>query len=139
MDSGAQIPRGYKIHGRSDIEAAARTILAPLSSLGASGVSFEASFDMDHGPFMAAGVPVFTLWVDDGEPDTRHACRTASTRSIHDACSRRGNDGDRRLQTWQCSGGAGRRLSAAEATELLARGCELDPLRRRVYEPEPLR
>ena len=44
MDSGAQTPRGFQIHGRSDIEAAARTVLAPLSSLGASGVSLEASF-----------------------------------------------------------------------------------------------
>ena len=72
MDSGAQIPRGFQIHGRSDVEAAARTILAPLSALGASGVSLEASFDMDHGPFLAAGIPVFTLWVDEGDYDTHH-------------------------------------------------------------------
>ena len=72
MDSGAQTPRGFQIHGRSDIEAAARTVLAPLSSLGASGLSLEATFDMDHGPFLAAGIPVFTLWVDEGEYDTHH-------------------------------------------------------------------
>ncbi len=27
---------------------------------------------MDHGPFLAAGIPVFTLWVDEGEYDTHH-------------------------------------------------------------------
>ena len=88
MDSGAQTPRGFQIHGRSDIEAAARTILAPLASLGASGVSLEASFDMDHGPFLAAGIPVFTLWVDGAT--TTHTitrCRTPSIRSTRE-CSR---------------------------------------------------
>ena len=72
MDSGAQTPRGFKIHGRSDIESTVRAILAPLSSLGASGVSLEGSFDMDHGPFLAAGIPALTLWVDEGDYDTHH-------------------------------------------------------------------
>ena len=27
---------------------------------------------MDHGPFLASGIPVFTLWVDKGEYDTHH-------------------------------------------------------------------
>jgi carboxypeptidase Q len=64
MDAGAQAPRGFQIHGRSDVEAGVRAVLAPLASLGASGVTLEASFDMDHGPFLAAGIPVLTLWVD---------------------------------------------------------------------------
>jgi carboxypeptidase Q len=72
MDEGAQMPRGLKIHGRSDIEAAARALVAPLSSLRASGVTLDADFAMDHAPFLAAGIPVFTLWVDEGEYDTHH-------------------------------------------------------------------
>jgi hypothetical protein len=31
MDAGAQTPRGFQIHGQSDIESAVRTVLAPLS------------------------------------------------------------------------------------------------------------
>ena len=72
MDEGAQAPHGFAIQGRSDLEAAVAARLAPLTALGASGVSLEASFDQDHAPFVAVGVPAFTLWVDAGDYDTRH-------------------------------------------------------------------
>ena len=60
---------------------------------------------MDHGPFLAAGVPGFTLWVDEGEYDTANA---------PDA--------------------PGRRLSTTAATQLLEK-LGLESLRRAVYEP----
>ena len=72
MDSGAQAPKGFQIQGRSDLEASLRRILAPLRSFGAAGISLEASFDQDHAPFVVAGVPAFTLWVEEGEYDTHH-------------------------------------------------------------------
>jgi carboxypeptidase Q len=72
MDEGAGIPRGFKLHGRSDLEAPLRSILRPLAALDAAGLSQEASFDQDHAYFLAAGVPALTLWVQPGEYDTHH-------------------------------------------------------------------
>ena len=72
MDEGAQAPLGFAIQGRTDLEAAAKARLAPLAALGASDVSLDASFDQDHAPFVAVGVPAFTLQVDPGDYDTRH-------------------------------------------------------------------
>ena len=136
MDSGAQTPRGFKIHGRSDIEAAARKVLAPLSTLGASGLGLEASFDMDHGPFLAAGIPVFTLWVDEGEYDTHHHAVSDTFDKV-----------DPRMLALDTAVVAvtaylladapeppGRRLSATEASQLLEK-LGLESLRRAVYEP----
>jgi len=135
MDSGAQTPRGFMIHGRSDVEAAARTVLASLSSLGASGVSLEASFDTDHGPFLAEGIPVFTLWVDKGEYDTHHHAVSdtfdkvvpqmlAMDTAVMAVTAYRLAD---------APGGPGR-LSATDATRLLEK-LGLESLRRAVYEP----
>jgi carboxypeptidase Q len=136
MDSGAQQPRGFQIQGRSDVEAATRRLLAPLASLGAAGVSLEADFTMDHAPFLAAGIPVYTLWVDEGEYDTHHHAVSDTLDKV-----------DRRwlaLDTAVMAVAAyrladapeapGRRLSAAEASELL-RKLGLESLRRTVYEP----
>ena len=136
MDSGAQTPRGFKIHGRSDIEAAARTVLAPLSSLGASGVSLEASFDMDHGPFLAAGVPVFTLWVDEGEYDTHHHA-VSDTFDKVDPRMLALDTAVMAVTAYRLADAPeapGRRLSATEATQLLGK-LGLESLRRTVYEP----
>jgi Iap family predicted aminopeptidase len=137
MDSGAQVPRGFKIHGRSDIEAAARTVLAPLSSLGASGVSLDATFDMDHGPFLAAGVPVFTLWVDDGEYDTHHHA-VSDTFDKVDPRMLALDTAVMAVTAYRLADAPeapGRRLSAAEATQLLEK-LGLESLRRTVYEPD---
>jgi hypothetical protein len=49
-----------------------KTLLSRLGSFGASAVNLEASFDQDHAPFMAVGVPAMTLWVDEGEYDVHH-------------------------------------------------------------------
>lgn len=72
MDSGAQAPRGVTVHGRADLEAPMRKLLAPFASFGATGVNLDASFDQDHAPFLAVGVPAMTLWVDEGEYDVHH-------------------------------------------------------------------
>ncbi len=72
MDEGAQAPRGVQVHGRSDLEAPMKVLLSRLGSFGASAVSLDASFDQDHAPFMAVGVPAMTLWVEEGEYDVHH-------------------------------------------------------------------
>jgi carboxypeptidase Q len=75
VDHGAgpgQVPRGFQLVGRADLEAAARRLLAPLAPLGADGISTAATFDSDHGFFVAAGVPAFVLWVDEGDYETHH-------------------------------------------------------------------
>jgi Iap family predicted aminopeptidase len=81
VDHGAgarQVPRGVHVNGRTDLQAAAARLLAPLQPLGAGGVSPAASFDTDHGFFLAAGVPALTLWVDEGEYEVHHHAITDS-------------------------------------------------------------
>jgi hypothetical protein len=136
MDAGAQIPRGFKIQGRSDIEAAARGLLAPLASLGASGVSLAADFTMDHGPFLAAGIPVFTLWVDEGEYDVHHHALSDTFDKV-DARMLALDTAVMAVAAYRIADAPeapGRRLSAGEATELLKK-LGLESLRRTVYEP----
>jgi Iap family predicted aminopeptidase len=135
MDSGAQMPRGFKIHGRADVEAAARAVLAPLSPLGASEVSLEASFDMDHGPFLAAGLPVFTLWVHEGEYDTHHHA-VSDTFDKVDPRMLALDTAVMAVTAYRLADAPapGPRLSAAEATRLLEK-LGLESLRRTVYEP----
>ncbi len=135
MDTGAQIPRGFLIHGRSDVEAAARTLLAPLSALGASGLSLDARFDMDHGPFLAAGVPVFTLWVDEGQYLTYHHT-VSDTFDKVDARMLALDTAVMAVAAYRLADAAeapGRRLSASEAAQLLQR-VGVESLRRTVYE-----
>ena len=72
MDEGAGSPRGFRLHGRTDLEASIRRILQPLQALDARGLSQDASFDQDHSYFFAAGVPALTLWVEPGEYETHH-------------------------------------------------------------------
>ncbi|MDQ2870746.1 MAG: M20/M25/M40 family metallo-hydrolase [Acidobacteriota bacterium] len=136
MDDGAQTPRGFKIHGRSDVEAAARNALAPLSSLGASGVSLEATFDMDHGPFLAEGIPVFTLWVDPGEYDTHHHALSDTLDKV-DPQMLALDTAVMAVTAYRLADAPeapGRRLSSAEATRLLEK-VGLESLHRAVYEP----
>jgi hypothetical protein len=91
---------------------------------------------MDHGPFLAAGIPVFTLWVDEGEYDTHHHAVSDTLDKV-----------DPRMLALDTAVVAvtayrladapeapGRRLSAREATQLLEK-LGLESLRRTVYEP----
>ncbi len=134
MDTGAERPRGFQIHGRSDIEAAARTLLTPLSSLGAAGVSLEASFDMDHAPFMVAGIPVFTLWVEPGQYDVHHHAASDTLDKV-DPRMLALDTAVMAVATYRLADAPqtpGRRLSEAEATHLLQQA-GLESTRRMVY------
>lgn len=136
MDSGAQTPRGFTIHGRSDVEATARDILAPLAKLGASGLNLTATFDMDHAPFLAAGIPVFTLWVDEGEYDTHHHA-VSDTFDKVDPRMLALDTAVMAVAAYRLADAPappGRRFSDTEATELLKK-LGLESLRRAVYEP----
>ena len=136
MDHGAQMPRGFKIHGRSDIEAAARSLLAPFSSLGASGVTLGADFTMDHAPFLAAGIPVFTLWVDEGEYDTHHHA-VSDTLDKVDPRMLALDTAVMAVAAYRLADApeaVGRRLSTTEASQLIKK-LGLESVHRMVYEP----
>ena len=79
IDAGVgfdQTPRGFVLQGRTDLEGPLKSVLAPLSPLGASGVKQDPSFDTDHAFFSVAGVPAFPLWVDDGAYESHHHAST---------------------------------------------------------------
>ena len=134
MDSGAGSPRGVELHGRADLEAPMKKLLAPLASFGAASTTLEASFDRDHGPFMVVGVPAMTLWVEAGDYDDRHHTvidtfeRVDPRRLALDTAAMA-------ILGWQLAETAepiGRRLSAAEAAELLEKS-GVASTRRMVY------
>lgn len=135
MDAGAQRPRGFEVHGRADLEAAVRRALLPLVPLGAADVSLKASFDMDHAPFLVEGVPVLTLWVDDGEYSTHHHAITDTFDKV-DPISLALDTAVMATASYLTANAPeplGKRLSSAEAAELLKR-VHLDGARRIVYE-----
>ncbi len=72
IDCGAHPPLGFRIHGRTDMEATSRELLKPLAPLGADKVFMEADFDSDQETFIVAGVPIYSLWVDQRDYDARH-------------------------------------------------------------------
>ena len=134
MDEGAQAPLGFRIQGRADLEAAVKTRLAPLSSLGATGVSLAASFDEDHAPFVVAGVPAFTLWVEPGEYDTHHHAVTDTLDKV-DPRLLAVNTAVMALAAWSFATSpepVGRRLTSAEAAELMQK-TGVESTRRMVY------
>jgi len=121
MDLGAQAPHGFFIQGREDLSAAVVARLAPLAPLGASGVSIDASFDEDHAPFLAVGVPAFTLWVDWGDYMTRHHA-VADTFEHVDRRWLAMDSAVMAIAAWSFANApepVGRRLSEAEATDLM--------------------
>jgi hypothetical protein len=64
-DNGAGHPRGWKVEGREDVQAAMTPISKSLlAGLGGDSLSPELSFDTDHGHFLLAGIPALDLWVD---------------------------------------------------------------------------
>jgi hypothetical protein len=122
MDEGAGIPRGFRLHGRADLEPPLRKILQPLEQLDAAGLSQEPSFDQDHSYFLAAGVPVLTLWVHPGEYETHHHAITDTI----DKIDRRTLAIDTAVMTTTAlalgdANSIGRRLTPQERTELLQR------------------
>jgi carboxypeptidase Q len=71
-DSGIEAPLGLKLYGRKDLEAATRTLIAPLASLGANHVITDADFDSDEESFMVVGVPTYSLVVEPADYQVRH-------------------------------------------------------------------
>ena len=64
-DNGAGHPKGWKVEGRPELEAAMKPISDTLlKGLSGDGLSQEVTYDTDHGPFMLQGVPALDLWVD---------------------------------------------------------------------------
>jgi carboxypeptidase Q len=121
MDSGAQKPRGVELHGRADLEATVRPLLAPLASFDATATTLEASFDRDHAPFMVVGVPALTLWVEPGTYDDHHHT-VIDTFDKVDPHWLAVDTGVMGIAAWSLANSAapiGRRLSPAEAAELL--------------------
>ncbi len=105
-----------------------------LVSLRAEGM--YSGMDSDHGPFLAEGIPVFTLRVDEGEYDIHHHALSDTLDKVDPQMLA--------LDTAVMAVAAcrladapeppGRRLSPTEATQLLEK-VGLQSLRRAVYEP----
>jgi hypothetical protein len=137
MDSGAQLPLGLTLHGRTDLEAAAKALVAPLAGLGADHVSLKASFDMDHGSFLVAGVPAFSLWVAEGAYDSHHHAITDTFDKV-DPVHLSLDTAFMTATAWRLANGAapGRRLTPAEATAVLTK-TGLEPLKAILYRAVP--
>jgi len=121
MDSGAGTPLGLELHGRADLEPAAKKLLAPLAGLGATATTLEATFDRDHGPFMAVGVPAVTLWVEPGTYDDRHHTVIDTFENV-DPKKLAVDTAVMAVLAWQLADAPeafGRRLSLAESEDLL--------------------
>ena len=64
-DNGGGTVEGWKVQGRTDLEKALQPFVDEfLAPLGAGTLSQEMTFDTDHGPFLAAGVPALDMLVD---------------------------------------------------------------------------
>jgi Iap family predicted aminopeptidase len=122
MDEGAGAPRGFRLHGRTDIHGAVSRLLAPLAPLQATEVSQEASFDQDHAFFLAAGIPVMTLWVHPGDYEVRHHS-VADTLDKIDPRLLAIDTAVMAIAAYAVADGEplGPRLSAAESADLLQR------------------
>ena len=121
MDSGAEKPRGVELHGRADLEGPMKAVVAPLAGFGASATTLDASFDRDHAPFMVAGVPAMTLWVEAGTYDDRHHTVIDTFEHV-DAHWLAADTAIMAIVGWELANAAapvGRRLSETEAAELL--------------------
>ena len=91
---------------------------------------------MDHGPFLADGIPVFTLWVDDGEYDTHHHA-VSDTFDKVDPRMLALDTAAMTVAAYRLADAeepVGRRLSATDAMQLL-KSVGLESLRRTVYSP----
>ena len=71
-DAGVQPPLGFKLYGRTDLEASTRKLLSPLAPLGADRVFTDADFDSDEESFMVVGVPAYSLAVEPEDYYVRH-------------------------------------------------------------------
>ena len=138
MDSGAGKPRGIELHGRADLEPAVKQALSPLASLDATATTVAASFDRDHAPFMVVGVPALTLWVEEGTYDDRHhtVIDTFERVDLHWLAMDTAVMGIAAWNLAELAGPIGRRLSPAEAAEVLKKS-GVESTRAMVYGSSP--
>ncbi|MFY9551327.1 MAG: M20/M25/M40 family metallo-hydrolase [Thermoanaerobaculia bacterium] len=138
MDSGAQAPRGVELHGRADLEEPMKKLLAPLAPFGAANVSLDATFDRDHAPFLVAGVPALTLWVEEGDYDVHHHAVTDTLDKV-DPRLLATDTAVMAIAGWELANAAapiGRRLSAAEAAEVMEKA-GVEGTKKMVYGASP--
>lgn len=72
MDDGAQMPTGFSLHGRNDLEAPLKHTLAALAPLGANNILPGGDLFSDDESFVVAGVPTMNLSMVEGDYDTHH-------------------------------------------------------------------
>ncbi len=139
---GAQMPVGFELHGRDDLEAPAEELLSGLAVLSAGNIVPGGDLTSDDESFVVAGVPTLRLSVVEGDNDTRHHSITdtldkidarafALDTAVLAIASHAIASADQRL---------GRRLSPREVDDLLKRTrqaeyVELDFGRRAPQEP----
>lgn len=71
-DAGIQAPIGFKLYGRTDLEARTKKLISPLAPLGVDRVFTDADFDSDEESFMVVGVPAYSLAVEPEDYYARH-------------------------------------------------------------------
>lgn len=71
-DAGIQVPLGFKLYGRADLEANTLKLISPLAPLGVDRVFADADFDSDEESFMVVGVPAYSLAVEPADYYARH-------------------------------------------------------------------
>jgi carboxypeptidase Q len=127
MDGGAQMPLGFALAGRKDLEEPTKRLLGNLRSVGADGVS-QGDLSNDDETFVVAGVPTLNLWVVEGDYDINHHAITdtidkidpralALDTAVLAVASYEIANADQRL---------GRRLNAGEVHDLLKGTGELE-------------
>lgn len=71
-DNGAGHPNGWKVETREDVRTALQPISKSLTSFSGDGISMQFTYDTDHGPFFARGIPALDLWVNMEHYDDVH-------------------------------------------------------------------
>jgi carboxypeptidase Q len=142
MDNGAQMPLGFSLNGRTDLQQPTKHLLTSLTPMGAGAVDAGGDLSDDDETFVVAGIPSLDLLVMEGDSDTRHHAITdtldkidpralALDTAVLAVASYSIANADQRL---------GRRLTVREVQELLkntgeAEYVELDYGRQEQKEP----
>jgi Zn-dependent M28 family amino/carboxypeptidase len=71
-DDGPEMPLGFLLHGRTDLEQPVKRLLADLAPLGADEVSSVGDLSSDDQTFVVLGVPTLSLAVVPGDYDNQH-------------------------------------------------------------------
>jgi Zn-dependent M28 family amino/carboxypeptidase len=113
-------------------------VLAALASFGATGTTLAATFDRDHAPFMVAGVPAMTLWVEEGSYDAHHHTVTDTFDKV-DPRLLATDTAAMAILAWELADAPepiGKRLGRQEAETLLKKS-GVEATRRMVYGSSP--